>query len=354
MLPPVQLTIIGAGAIGGTIGAHLLRAGHDVLLCDADPAHVEAINARGLRIEGPVEEFSVRAKAVLPRDLPPSVDRARHRGEVPPHRGRGRPAPGPTGTRRLRPVAAERAQRRRDRRGSGRRAGAARLRQLRGGLPGTGRRPAGQRCHLPGRRAVGPGHGPGPRVGGCRCPGPRPPTTSPATCGRKEAYGAMLFATAVSDLTIADALDDARLPPADARAGAGGAGPGPRASRGVRRLRPRRPRGFDRPVGRLQPGQRQVAQRHLPGPDGAPAQDRGRRPARRPRRAAHPLRRGAGPRHRARRADLRGGQPGAARRLRAARAARAGRCTPSSGPARPASRAPAGPLLGVPVSRSRT
>jgi DNA-binding GntR family transcriptional regulator len=34
----VQLTIIGAGAIGGTIGAHLIRDGHDILLCDADVA----------------------------------------------------------------------------------------------------------------------------------------------------------------------------------------------------------------------------------------------------------------------------------------------------------------------------
>jgi Asp-tRNA(Asn)/Glu-tRNA(Gln) amidotransferase A subunit family amidase len=63
----VELTIIGAGAIGGTIGAHLIRDGHDVLLCDADQAHVDAINARGLSIEGarglsiegPVENFTV-------------------------------------------------------------------------------------------------------------------------------------------------------------------------------------------------------------------------------------------------------------------------------------------------------
>jgi 2-dehydropantoate 2-reductase len=72
----VQLTIIGAGAIGGTIGAHLIRDGHDVLLCDADPAHVEAINERGLTICGPVENFTVRARAVLPGDLPASLPRA--------------------------------------------------------------------------------------------------------------------------------------------------------------------------------------------------------------------------------------------------------------------------------------
>jgi 2-dehydropantoate 2-reductase len=72
----MQLTIIGAGAIGGTIGAHLIRDGHDILLCDADAAHVEAINQRGLTIEGPVENFTVRATAVLPDDLPASLPRA--------------------------------------------------------------------------------------------------------------------------------------------------------------------------------------------------------------------------------------------------------------------------------------
>ena len=72
----MQLTIIGAGAIGGTIGAHMIRAGHDILFCDADPAHVEAINQRGLTICGPVENFTVQARAVLPADLPASLPRA--------------------------------------------------------------------------------------------------------------------------------------------------------------------------------------------------------------------------------------------------------------------------------------
>lgn len=52
------------------MGAHLIRSGHDVLLCDADPAHVAAINANGLRIVGPVEEFSVTAACVSPDELP--------------------------------------------------------------------------------------------------------------------------------------------------------------------------------------------------------------------------------------------------------------------------------------------
>src|ERR1700683_5104856 len=71
----MQLTIIGAGAIGGTIGAHLIRDGHDVLLCDADQAHVDAINRTGLAIEGPVENFTVAARAVTPDGLPGSLGR---------------------------------------------------------------------------------------------------------------------------------------------------------------------------------------------------------------------------------------------------------------------------------------
>ena len=66
----MQLTIIGAGAIGGTIGAHMIRAGHDVVFCDVDADHVKAINEFGISIEGPVENFSVKAKAILPTDLP--------------------------------------------------------------------------------------------------------------------------------------------------------------------------------------------------------------------------------------------------------------------------------------------
>ena len=72
----MQLTIIGAGAIGGTIGAHLIRDGHDILICDADAAHVEAINQHGLTICGPVENFTVQARAVLPDALPPTLTRA--------------------------------------------------------------------------------------------------------------------------------------------------------------------------------------------------------------------------------------------------------------------------------------
>lgn len=72
----MELTIIGAGAIGGVLGAHAARAGHAVTLCDADAEHVAAIRRDGLRIEGPVEEFTVRVPAIGPGELPDRVDRA--------------------------------------------------------------------------------------------------------------------------------------------------------------------------------------------------------------------------------------------------------------------------------------
>ncbi len=59
----------GAGAIGGTVGAHLRRAGRDVLFVDRVAEHVEAIAGRGLRITGPIAEFQVAAPACLPGAL---------------------------------------------------------------------------------------------------------------------------------------------------------------------------------------------------------------------------------------------------------------------------------------------
>lgn len=69
----MQLTIIGAGAIGGTIGAHMIRAGHDITFCDVDEDHVNAMNEHGITIEGPVENFTVKTKAILPSQLPATL-----------------------------------------------------------------------------------------------------------------------------------------------------------------------------------------------------------------------------------------------------------------------------------------
>ncbi len=42
-----RIAVVGAGAVGGYVGAGLAAAGHDVTLIDPWPAHVEAIQAAG-------------------------------------------------------------------------------------------------------------------------------------------------------------------------------------------------------------------------------------------------------------------------------------------------------------------
>jgi 2-dehydropantoate 2-reductase len=64
-----RILIWGAGAIGGSVGAWLKRAGHDITFVDVVAEHVAAMRGAGLRITGPVEEFSVTAPAVTPDEL---------------------------------------------------------------------------------------------------------------------------------------------------------------------------------------------------------------------------------------------------------------------------------------------
>jgi 2-dehydropantoate 2-reductase len=59
--------IWGAGAIGGTLGAYLARAGGDISLVDASVEHVDAIVRGGLRVVGPIDEFTVRVPAFTPQ-----------------------------------------------------------------------------------------------------------------------------------------------------------------------------------------------------------------------------------------------------------------------------------------------
>src|SRR5262245_38480834 len=63
------ILVWGAGAIGGSVGAWLKRAGHDVTFVDVAAGHVAAIRGDGLRITGPVEHFTVAAPAFTPSEL---------------------------------------------------------------------------------------------------------------------------------------------------------------------------------------------------------------------------------------------------------------------------------------------
>lgn len=57
----MTVAIVGAGAIGGLLGAYLSRAGQDVLLIARGP-HLAAMRSRGLTVRGPQEELTVHPR----------------------------------------------------------------------------------------------------------------------------------------------------------------------------------------------------------------------------------------------------------------------------------------------------
>lgn len=61
-----RIVIVGAGAIGGYVGGHMTRAGHDVTLIDPWPEHVETMRARGLQLSGvtEAERHSIKVRAL--------------------------------------------------------------------------------------------------------------------------------------------------------------------------------------------------------------------------------------------------------------------------------------------------
>jgi 2-dehydropantoate 2-reductase len=71
----VRTVVVGAGAIGGTVGAFLVRAGQQVLFVDRDADHVAAMQQRGLTIRGFDETFTVPVEAVGPDGFPEQAER---------------------------------------------------------------------------------------------------------------------------------------------------------------------------------------------------------------------------------------------------------------------------------------
>ncbi|WP_236791966.1 ketopantoate reductase family protein [Amycolatopsis sp. GM8] len=60
----MRTLIIGAGAVGSTLGGYLARGGRDVTIADGWPRHVEAVRARGLRVEAVEGDFEVELPAI--------------------------------------------------------------------------------------------------------------------------------------------------------------------------------------------------------------------------------------------------------------------------------------------------
>ena len=109
-----RIAIVGAGAVGGYTGAHMVQAGEDVTFIDPWPAHVE--HMRQARLAGhareDVPEFTVAVRA-LHRDRRAATGQGtavRHRlrlHEVVRHRLGDHVDPAISGARRLRGLAAE-------------------------------------------------------------------------------------------------------------------------------------------------------------------------------------------------------------------------------------------------------
>lgn len=59
----MKICMLGAGALGCSIGGVLARGGSDVIFVDRYQAHVDAINAHGLKIRFGDTEETVRVRA---------------------------------------------------------------------------------------------------------------------------------------------------------------------------------------------------------------------------------------------------------------------------------------------------
>jgi 2-dehydropantoate 2-reductase len=61
-----KIVIVGAGAVGGYTGAHMVQAGEDVTFIDPWPAHVEHMRKHGLRVTHAMKEseFTVPVRAL--------------------------------------------------------------------------------------------------------------------------------------------------------------------------------------------------------------------------------------------------------------------------------------------------
>lgn len=68
-------TVVGGGAIGGTVAFHLARAGHPVSVVDADPAQVAAIEGHGLTLRRPEGDESAELPAFVPDTAPRRLGR---------------------------------------------------------------------------------------------------------------------------------------------------------------------------------------------------------------------------------------------------------------------------------------
>jgi 2-dehydropantoate 2-reductase len=66
-----KIVFVGAGALGGYVGGHLARAGHDITLIDPWPEHVEYMRRHGIQLSGktPAERHAIPVNAMHITDV---------------------------------------------------------------------------------------------------------------------------------------------------------------------------------------------------------------------------------------------------------------------------------------------
>jgi len=66
----MKTAIIGVGAIAGTLGGFMAKAGNDVLMIDSWKEHVETMNEKGLILDGIVGDHIVKVNAMHTDEIP--------------------------------------------------------------------------------------------------------------------------------------------------------------------------------------------------------------------------------------------------------------------------------------------
>lgn len=68
-----KIALMGTGALGTILGAHITKAGYDITLVDAYEAHVDAMKTKGATIVGS-KEFTIPVKACTPANMDGTYD----------------------------------------------------------------------------------------------------------------------------------------------------------------------------------------------------------------------------------------------------------------------------------------
>jgi len=66
----MNILVLGAGAVGGTLGGYLARAGRSVTIADPWARQIETVRAHGVRVQSPDEEFQVEVPVLHIDELP--------------------------------------------------------------------------------------------------------------------------------------------------------------------------------------------------------------------------------------------------------------------------------------------